>query len=251
MSDPTQFNATFNAAYVVLLVVYIFAAVFGFYTFGDITYSPILCNFPRSTDTTMGAVTASTKLLIAFHVMSAYPILMTVLTTEIEAGLGWTAVEDDVKDDVLKVHKVAGHHTDEDGHISLLSNDALSTLSTLPSFNNGDDEKVDGVIGCGCGCPLFVKRTVLRTTLVVLTCSIAIFLPFFGLLMELVGALCLTMMVFILPVLFSFSLWGHEMTMAQKVFGIFIVAVGAIGGLIGTVQALDDIYQNLLEGKHE
>ena len=65
------------------------AAVFGFYTFGDITYSPILCNFPRSTSTVMGAVTASTKLLIAFHVMSAYPILMTVLTTEIESSLGW------------------------------------------------------------------------------------------------------------------------------------------------------------------
>ena len=64
------------------------AAVFGFYTFGDITYSPVLCNFPRSTETTMGAITASTKLLIAFHVMSAYPILMNVLTTEIERGLG-------------------------------------------------------------------------------------------------------------------------------------------------------------------
>ena len=36
----------------------------------------------------MGAITASTKLLIAFHVMSAYPILMNVLTTEIERGLG-------------------------------------------------------------------------------------------------------------------------------------------------------------------
>ena len=42
---------------------------------------------------------------------------------------------------------------------------------------------------------LFFKRTLLRTVLVVLTCCIAIFIPFFGLLMELVGAMCLTMMV--------------------------------------------------------
>ena len=84
-----KFNATFNLAYLVLVVVYVVAAVFGFFTFGEITYSPILCNFPRSTATVMGALTASTKLLIAFHVMSAYPILMTVMTTEIEQSLGW------------------------------------------------------------------------------------------------------------------------------------------------------------------
>ena len=55
----------------------------------------------------------------------------------------------------------------------------------------------------------FSGRTLLRTCLVSVTCCIAIFVPFFGLLMELVGALCLTMMVFVLPVLFSWSLWGE------------------------------------------
>jgi hypothetical protein len=57
--------------------------------------------------------------------------------------------------------------------------------------------------------------------------------------------------IFVLPVVFSWSLWGDQMSMAQKVYGIFIVSVGAIGGMIGTVQALQDIAHSLQAGKHE
>ncbi len=41
------------------------------------------------------------------------------------------------------------------------------------------------------------------------------------------------------------------MTMGQKVWGIFIVAVGLIGGFIGTVQALQNIATSLAAGRHE
>ena len=222
MPDRDKFASTFNLAYVVLLVVYVLAAVFGFFTFGDITYSPILCNFPRSTSTVMGAVTASTKLLIAFHVMSAYPILMTVMTTEIEQSLGWMS-----RDETGGEDKLVGY-TQESALLD--SADALGKKESNGSF---------------------VKRLMLRTVLVSATVCVAVFVPFFGLLMELVGALCLTMMVFVLPVIFSFQLWGDRMSMPQKVFGLFIVAVGGIGGTIGTVQALSDIAKALRAGKHE
>jgi amino acid permease len=228
MVDEKKFNATFNLAYIILLAVYLLAAAFGFYTFGDITYSPILCNFPRSTSTTMGAVTASTKLLIAFHVMSAYPILMQVLVTELESGLGWS---DEKK-------------TDQEGAVSLLSGNDNFTYGS--SSSSTSSSSFNGSTKCS-----FLKRLCLRSLLVLITCSIAIFIPFFGLLMELVGAMCLTMMVFVLPVVFSWKLWGNQMSIYQKVFGIFIVSVGSIGGMIGTVQALQDIAQSLAAGKHE
>ena len=217
-----KFNATFNLAYLVLVVVYVVAAVFGFFTFGEITYSPILCNFPRSTATVMGALTASTKLLIAFHVMSAYPILMTVMTTEIEQSLGWLHVDD-------------GKQDSKDGQETALLSSAGGRHGTASGANGGS----------------FVKRMMLRTCFVAMTVCVAVFVPFFGLLMELVGALCLTTMVFLLPVIFSWKLWGHDMSLAQKVFGLFIVAVGAIGGSIGTAQALNDIAASLRAGKHE
>jgi amino acid permease len=230
MPDRAKFATTFNLAYAVLLVVYLLAAVFGFFTFGDITYSPILCNFPRSTSTVMGAVTASTKLLIAFHVMSAYPILMTVMTTEIEQSLGWTGEDEDYEEAAEEAT-----WTGDSQEAALLDSSASTPGKTTKSSTSGS----------------FVKRMFLRTFLVATTVCVAVFVPFFGLLMELVGALCLTMMVFVLPVVFSWRLWGDRMSMLQKVFGLFIVAVGGIGGTIGTAQALRDIAKSLSEGKHE
>lgn len=44
---------------------------------------------------------------------------------------------------------------------------------------------------------------------------------------------------------------GKRMTVAQKVWGVFIVAVGSIGSMIGTVQALQDIAKALSGGRHE
>ena len=43
-------------------------------TSGTASYSPILCNFSRGVTTTLGMLTAVTKLFVACHVMSAYPI---------------------------------------------------------------------------------------------------------------------------------------------------------------------------------
>ena len=151
--------------------------------------------------------------------------------TELEESFGWNRLQilpgtesDNVWND-----------GDDDHEISLL--------------RDLDDEKNKNIVKDSW--VVFFKRSTLRTLLVVLTVCIAVLIPFFGLLMELVGAMCLTMMVFVLPVVFSFQLWGHKMTMAQKVFGIFIVAVGSIGGLIGTVQALSDIAASLKAGKHD
>lgn len=56
--------------------------ILGYQTFGDNTYSPILCNLPHS-----GVITIIMKLLIATHVLCAYPILMNVLCQEMEVLL--------------------------------------------------------------------------------------------------------------------------------------------------------------------
>ena len=49
----------------------------------------------------------------------------------------------------------------------------------------------------------------------------------------------------------SQPLWGDHMGLRQKVCGICIVAVGSIGGLIGTAQALQDIAHQIAVGAHE
>jgi amino acid permease len=188
MPRPKQFNKAFNFAYFCLVVMYLATACFGYYAFGSVTYTPILCNFPRDNVSAMGLITATTKLLIAFHVMSAYPILMNVVVREIETG-----------------------------------SDLDAEGKTL-------------------------WRTLLRTILVGSTCLIAIYVPYFGDMMQLVGAMCLTMIVFVLPVIFSWKLWGESMSVVQKTYGLFIIFVGTAGGFVGGIQAILAISKKLQEG---
>ena len=59
------------------------------------------------------------------------------------------------------------------------------------------------------------------------------------------SALCLTMVVFFLPVVFSWKLWGDKMTCMQKLWGAVIVLTGITGGIIGAIQAINDIANKL------
>lgn len=244
--SPGSFVRAFNTAYVTLVVMYILTAGFGYYTFGQITYSPILCNFPRDVHTIMGAITATTKLMIAFHVMSAYPILMNVVVLEIErvCGVGFTgSITSSTKgsttkstasgDGGLLMDGIQGGGGSSGGY-------GATTDDFGPSFEKDDqDDNSDSWR------PVLL-RTAIRVCLVSVTCAIAIAIPYFAEVMSLVGALCLTMIVFVLPVVFAWKLC--VMTFTEKVWGVCILFVGCAGGVIGSIQAVVQIAQKIEEG---
>eukprot|EP00518_Triparma_eleuthera_P017592 CAMPEP_0197546008 /NCGR_PEP_ID=MMETSP1320-20131121/809_1 /TAXON_ID=91990 /ORGANISM="Bolidomonas sp., Strain RCC2347" /LENGTH=408 /DNA_ID=CAMNT_0043105555 /DNA_START=169 /DNA_END=1393 /DNA_ORIENTATION=+ len=185
MKQPHHFPRVLNKAFAVLVALYLVTAVAGYYTFGDLTFSPILCNLPRSDDL-QGRVVQVTKLFVAFHVLTAYPILMSALVAEVECKFPFFR-------------------------------------STLP-------------------------RTFERSALVGLTCLIAVKVPFFGPLMTFVGAGCLTMIVFVCPVVFNFTLRakrGMKVGVAEKVAGAVVVISGLIGGSIGVAQSTSDLVNSL------
>ena len=115
------------------------------------------------------------------------------------------------------------------------------TLNIRPKSQNTGSEMEGSSDGSGCDCRRTIARILLRLSAVGLTCFVAIMVPFFPDVMSLVGAMCLTMIVFILPVFFSFRLRGQKMSLIEKVWGICIVCCGSIGGLIGTIQAFQSI----------
>mmetsp|Transcript_8157 Transcript_8157/g.14789 ORF Transcript_8157/g.14789 Transcript_8157/m.14789 type:complete len:446 (+) Transcript_8157:50-1387(+) len=181
MEKPHHFSKTLNKAFAILVFLYLVTAVAGYYTFGDITFSPILCNLPRGDDLS-GRVVQTTKLFVAFHVMSAYPILMNALVSEVECKIPFFR-------------------------------------STIP-------------------------RCIERTTLVGLTCLIAIKVPFFGPLMTFIGAGCLTMIVFVCPVIFNFRLRAMKkmkIGAMERVAGTIVVIAGLVGGSIGVAQSTTDL----------
>lgn len=201
----SSFPAVLNAAFSALVFVYLLTAAVGYAAFGDQVYSPILCNLPRKGP--LGRLTAVTKLLVAFHVLTAYPILMNVLVREIEVGLrmersSWSAVEQ------------------------------------------------------------LAAGTAHRAVWVALTTVVALYVPYFPEFMTLVGAICLTMIVFVLPVVFGWKLrtraanpkaggGGATMPLWDKALAVLIIAVAAVGGAIGAVQAVQGIVTKLGDGAHE
>jgi amino acid permease len=185
-------------------------------------------------------VTAITKLLIAFHVLTAYPILMNVFVREIEVGLG------------IEHSTVA---------------QAWIERKSWPRWKQ------------------LASRTVFRTGCVVLTGVIALYIPYFPEFMTLVGAICLTMIVFVLPVVFGWKLRSltyrsyrisnirsandvincdesatsdavengliPAMQAWEKVLGVFIILVALPGGTVGAIQAVQGIIAKLKAGDHQ
>jgi vesicular inhibitory amino acid transporter len=181
MNDPKEFGKALNRTFYALMFLYFVTAIAGYYTFGDLTFSPILCNLPRGDDFS-GRLVQVTKLFVAFHVISSYPILMSSLVAEVECK--------------------------------------------LPFFRK------------------FVPRMLERTFFVALTAVTALYLPFFAELMTLVGAGALTMMVFVMPVVFNFKLRRDskkEIGSVELLCGAGVIVVGLAGGGIGVYQAVLDL----------
>ena len=56
------------------------------------------------------------------------------------------------------------------------------------------------------------------------------------------------MIVFVLPVLFTWRLRGGHICPAERLFGAFVIAVGVVGGAIGAYQSVHDIVGLLASG---
>ena len=235
MAQPAQFAPVLDYAYVALMAMYLLTAVVGYWAFGDLTYSPILCNLPRGPAAGwQGELVCVTKLVVAFHVLTAYPILMSALVNELEALLGISS----------------GGGGGGGGKGKGKGKGLLLAEEDEEEEEEEEEEHVEGAGACGVS-KAAMQRALLRTSCVSLTAIIALYCPYFPEFMTLVGAACLTMIVFVLPVVFSWKLRGAGMGVGEKVFGWLIIAIGAFGGGIGCVQAVRDIAAKLSSGASE
>ena len=191
MQKPGDWGKVLDRAFLLLICLYVCVGAIGYNTFGSMTYSPILCNLPLD-DSFKGTLVKITKLLVAFHVICSYPILMNTLVTEVEDVMG-------IKNNL---------------------------------------------------CLRFIERT----SFVMATALIAGFMPYFPEFMTLVGASCLTMIVFVLPVVFNWKLKNVrqiKISGGEKVFGCCTILVGLVGGVIGCAQALNDMIEKINTGAVE
>jgi len=83
-----------------------------------------------------------------------------------------------------------------------------------------------------------------RTFFVAATAFVAVYVPFFGDLMTFVGAGCLTLIVFVFPVLFNFKLRtakGIKIRNFEKLAGVAVVILAVAAGGIGVYQSTGDL----------
>jgi amino acid permease len=81
---------------------------------------------------------------------------------------------------------------------------------------------------------------------VLITAAIAYFVPYFAQFMTLVGALCITVLVFVFPVIFLWKLTWPSLSRWEVAFGVLVMVVGLLGGGIGVYQAIDSLVYNLV-----
>lgn len=82
MLVPSNFGAVYNMAFVILMILYVPTVVVGYFVYGDLTQSPILDSLPSSGNA--GRAVTAAKLIITFHLLCAYPIVINVVSLELE-----------------------------------------------------------------------------------------------------------------------------------------------------------------------
>ncbi|KAK9126654.1 hypothetical protein Scep_015500 [Stephania cephalantha] len=90
-----------------------------------------------------------------------------------------------------------------------------------------------------------VYSILIRTALVISTLVVGLVIPFFGLVLALIGSLLTMLVSFILPCICFLSIARRKISRLEGFFCIFIIIIGLICSAIGTYSALSKIIQNL------
>ncbi|KAK4771844.1 hypothetical protein SAY86_013619 [Trapa natans] len=85
----------------------------------------------------------------------------------------------------------------------------------------------------------------IRTALVISTLLVGLTIPFFGLVMSLIGSLLTMLITLILPCACFMNILREEVTYLQRALCCSIIAVGVVCSAIGTYSALSKIIENL------
>ena len=95
----------------------------------------------------------------------------------------------------------------------------------------------------------FIIRATFRTSVMIFVTAVGILIPFFGLLMSLIGAFANSSIVFILPVLFYWKLTGfRNKNFIELAWNFLILVFGLVAMIFGTWAAIEDLVAEFKNG---
>ncbi|KAK6233965.1 hypothetical protein QUC31_006371 [Theobroma cacao] len=90
-----------------------------------------------------------------------------------------------------------------------------------------------------------IYAILIRTSLVISTLIVGLSIPFFGLVMSLIGSSLTMLVTLILPPACYLSIVRGKVTRIQTTLCIIVIAVGVVSSAFGTYSALSKIVENL------
>ncbi|GKV34160.1 hypothetical protein SLEP1_g42569 [Rubroshorea leprosula] len=94
-----------------------------------------------------------------------------------------------------------------------------------------------------------IYAILIRTGLVISTLFVALTIPFFGLVLSLVGSLLTMLVTLILPCLCFLCILRRKVTRLQVALCVIIIMVGVVSAVIGSFKAISEIIENLRRDK--
>nr|GMD35345.1 vacuolar amino acid transporter 1 [Ipomoea batatas] len=91
----------------------------------------------------------------------------------------------------------------------------------------------------------YMYSMLIRTALVISTLIIGLLIPFFGLVMSLIGSLLTMLVTLILPCACYMSIVRGKISYIQASACVLIIGVGVVSAVIGTYSAISGIVESL------
>ncbi|KAK4435983.1 Amino acid transporter AVT1C [Sesamum alatum] len=92
----------------------------------------------------------------------------------------------------------------------------------------------------------YMYSILIRTALVISTLLVGLSIPFFGLVMALIGSLLTMLVTLILPCACYLSILRGKINVFQASMCILVIGVGVVSSAFGSYSALSKIVQNLI-----
>eukprot|EP00164_Ancoracysta_twista_P002307 GFYU01003050.1.p1 GENE.GFYU01003050.1~~GFYU01003050.1.p1 ORF type:complete len:467 (-),score=123.04 GFYU01003050.1:117-1517(-) len=226
MRSPQKFNAVVYGCHGFVALMYCAFGLMSYLFYGQATDSIITANLDPDSP-----VTILCEISLSLVVFGTFPIQLFPILSVLEKGIlgaepSTGAVTDpDSSPDAERADIGQGQTVD----YVLLENDPRQK-----------ETHMEWSTPC-CKVPRVVQENILRALVVAVIVAVSAFLPFFGLVANLVGSFSLSLIAFILPA--SFNLRLRQMGSAEVVWNVLILLCGVVGMVCGSVMAVTEIIQ--------
>ncbi|KAI8803682.1 transmembrane amino acid transporter protein-domain-containing protein [Cladochytrium replicatum] len=216
LAQPQKFPLVLSLSMIIITIMYITTAALGYAAYGEKTVSPILNNLPQ------GFVANFAIAVITAHVLLAIPVLVTTFSLDMERRLG---ILNPTRPSILKRSESESDPLLTGATAEPPPDHALATFATshpIPS------------------------RSILRLLILTFLCLVALSVPYFDDCMTLLGACANGALIFVLPPLFDFKLYGwSERSAREKIAGVALISVGLFAGFVGGAAALKTLVEDV------